>query len=89
MEGKDNDLIDRLVKYLFAFHFITCIFFTFRIRSDPYFAPIHGAELDSLLDPATFIGRAPEQVREFIDEEVKPILDKYQGQLEGVANLKV
>ena len=32
-----------------------------RIRGDPYFSPIL-AELDSLLDPGTFVGRAPEQV---------------------------
>ena len=33
-----------------------------RVREDEYFAPIAG-EIDQLLDPATFIGRAPEQVR--------------------------
>ena len=32
-----------------------------RILSTPYFAPIHG-KLKQLLDPATFIGRAPQQV---------------------------
>ena len=32
-----------------------------RIRAEPYFSPIL-AELDSLLDPSTFVGRAPEQV---------------------------
>ena len=32
-----------------------------RIRSSEYFQPIH-AELDALLDPITFIGRAPQQV---------------------------
>ena len=32
-----------------------------RIRAEPYFSPIL-AELDSLLDPRTFVGRAPEQV---------------------------
>ena len=32
-----------------------------RIRAEPYFSPIL-AELDSLLDPGTFVGRAPEQV---------------------------
>ena len=73
---------DRYIFYILYFCYL-------RIRADPYFAPIHGAELDSLLDPATFIGRAPEQVREFIDEEVKPILDKYEGKLGGTAELKV
>ncbi|CAI9556975.1 unnamed protein product, partial [Staurois parvus] len=34
---------------------------TNRIRSDPYFAPIH-TQLDQLLDPKSFVGRAPQQV---------------------------
>lgn len=32
-----------------------------RVQRDPYFAPILG-QLDALLDPKTFIGRAPQQV---------------------------
>merc|ERR1719150_2977043 len=55
-----------------------------RIRGDPYFSPIL-AELDSLLDPGTFIGRAPEQVDEFLKEEVEPMLKQYAGSLHGTA----
>lgn len=33
-----------------------------RVQKDPYFAPILG-HLDALLDPKTFIGRAPQQVQ--------------------------
>lgn len=33
-----------------------------RVQQDPYFTPILG-QLDALLDPKTFIGRAPQQVR--------------------------
>lgn len=33
-----------------------------RIRSDPYFSPIHG-QLQLLLRPSSFIGCAPQQVR--------------------------
>ena len=33
-----------------------------RILNTPYFAPIHD-NLKELLDPATFVGRAPEQVK--------------------------
>lgn len=33
-----------------------------RVQRDPYFAPIL-SQLDALLDPKTFIGRAPQQVR--------------------------
>lgn len=49
-----------------------------RIRKDSYFAPIL-PQLDDLLDPATFVGRAPEQVVEFLEEEVYPILENYKG----------
>lgn len=33
-----------------------------RVQNDPYFAPILG-QLDTILDPKTFIGRAPQQVQ--------------------------
>lgn len=49
-----------------------------RIKKDSYFAPIL-PQLDALLDPATFVGRAPEQVVEFLEEEVSPILEDYKG----------
>lgn len=35
--------------------------FLARVQADPYFAPIL-KQLDTLLDPKTFIGRAPQQV---------------------------
>ncbi|XP_071444336.1 adenylosuccinate lyase [Hetaerina americana] len=57
-----------------------------RIRKTPYFAPIHPI-LDSLLDPSTFIGRAPDQVTEFLKEEVDPVLSKYKGKLQNKAVL--
>lgn len=44
-----------------------------RVRGDAYFDRIKG-ELDALLDPRTFIGRAPEQVDRFIKEWVEPAL---------------
>lgn len=44
-----------------------------RVRADPYFAPIHN-EIDTLLDPGTFVGRAPQQVRTFLAVEVEPAL---------------
>ncbi|KAF7274088.1 hypothetical protein GWI33_013232 [Rhynchophorus ferrugineus] len=47
-----------------------------RVRADPYFAPIFG-DLDKILDPYTYIGRAPEQVTEFLESEVKPVLELY------------
>ncbi|KAG5650972.1 Phosphoribosylglycinamide formyltransferase [Sphagnurus paluster] len=44
-----------------------------RIRADPYFDPIKG-QLNALLDPASFVGRAPEQVDAFIRDWVTPAL---------------
>lgn len=44
-----------------------------RIRADAYFGPIHG-DLEALLEPSTFIGRAPQQVDLFLAEEVRPAL---------------
>ena len=43
-----------------------------------------------LLEPQTFIGRASEQVDEFIVEEVDPVLGKYpKKSLEGKVELKL
>lgn len=47
-----------------------------RIKRDPYFTPII-PQLDVLLDPKTFIGRAPEQVDKFLKEWVRPSLAPY------------
>lgn len=44
-----------------------------RVRKTAYFAPIHD-ELESLLDPSTFVGRAPEQTQKFVDVTVAKAL---------------
>ncbi|MFW5830123.1 MAG: adenylosuccinate lyase, partial [Planctomycetota bacterium] len=59
-----------------------------RIRSDAFFAPIHD-RLDALLDPRTFVGRAPQQVRGFLDGEVAEALQPWQEQLTGSSELNV
>ncbi|XP_076381292.1 adenylosuccinate lyase [Megalopta genalis] len=59
-----------------------------RIKKDPYFSPILN-QLESLLDPSTFVGRAPEQVVEFLEEEVYPVLENYKGQLGGHVELSI
>ncbi len=59
-----------------------------RIRASDYFAPIH-AELDAILDPNAFIGRAPQQVDRFLTEEVAPALERYRDQLGGESNLRI
>ena len=45
-----------------------------RIRNDPYFDSIK-KDLDTLLDPSSFVGRAPEQVDAFLKNWVQPALD--------------
>jgi len=55
-----------------------------RIRGDPYFDPIK-ADLDTLLDPTSFIGRAPEQVDNFLENWVKPVLEDKEIR-EAIAN---
>lgn len=49
-----------------------------RIRDDAAFAAVRD-QLDALVDPRDFVGRAPEQVREFLAEVVHPALEPYAG----------
>ena len=51
-----------------------------RIRDTQFFSPILG-ELDALLDPSTFVGRAPQQVEKFTSTEVKNALKPYEASL--------
>ena len=51
------------------------------LRNAPEFAMIRD-DFDALLDPAGFIGRAPEQVADFLDNEIRPLLKKYASELE-------
>lgn len=55
VEGKPNDLMDRIVAGG-----------TFGITE---------ADVAAILDPSLYIGRAPQQVEDFIEEEVTPILE--------------
>ena len=59
-----------------------------RICDDPAFR-LDRAELAGLTDPAAFIGRAPQQVAEFIAEVVAPILDASKDQLGKTVELSV
>jgi adenylosuccinate lyase len=47
-----------------------------RLASDPAFAKVN---LTAALDASKFVGRAPEQVDEFIAEVVTPIRERYRG----------
>jgi adenylosuccinate lyase len=47
-----------------------------RIQKTKFFEPIVG-DLEKLMDPQTFVGRAPEQVVSFYEKDVTPALEKY------------
>ncbi len=57
-----------------------------RLKSDGVFAAV---DLDATLNPAKFVGRAPEQVDEFIAEVVDPIRGRCPGALAGEADVRV
>ncbi len=50
------------------------------IKEDKTFKAVHG-KLDGILDAKNFIGRAPSQTVEFIESEVKPILEQNKSVL--------
>ncbi|ORY81442.1 adenylosuccinate lyase [Protomyces lactucae-debilis] len=54
-----------------------------RVRKNKYFAPIH-AELDTLLDPSTFVGRAPQQTEKFCKVTVAKALEPFAKYLSDV-----
>ncbi len=50
-----------------------------RIRKEKFFEPVWSELTENdLLNPAKFIGRSPEQVDEFVEEEVEPALVSYK-----------
>jgi adenylosuccinate lyase len=57
-----------------------------RLRADEAFA---GIDLDAVMDPSQFVGRAPEQVDDFIREVVVPIRQRYRALLGQSVELKV
>lgn len=61
-----------------------------RLRQDPAFAGV-AARFDEIVDPARFVGRAPEQVEEFVAAEIEPVLTAYADELKlaGVEALTV
>ena len=59
------------------------------IAADPAFG-MTKEELTAHLEPSRYIGRCPEQVEEFLTQEVQPVLEKYAGVLgEKETELKV
>lgn len=51
-----------------------------RIAADEMFG-VTLDELKAILDPAKYVGRSPEQVTEFLDECVNPLLEQYSDEL--------
>lgn len=57
-----------------------------RLASDPAFA---GADFEAAMRPEQYVGRAPEQVDEFIAEVVAPIRQRYGSGTVAAADLRV
>ena len=58
------------------------------IKANPAFKAVH-SKLGEILDASKFIGRAPEQTVEFINNEIVPILEKNKGDLGLKGSVKV
>jgi adenylosuccinate lyase len=57
-----------------------------RLKKDPAFAKL---DLAAATDAKKFIGRAPEQVDQFLADVVEPIRKRYAKQLSQTADVKV
>lgn len=57
-----------------------------RLKADPLLA---GVDFESVLERGQFIGRAPQQVHEFLDEEIEPIRRRYPHLLGQDADVSV
>lgn len=57
-----------------------------RLRDEPAFA---GVDLDAALDPALFVGRAPQQVDAFVADVVEPMRKRYAAALQYEPSLNV
>ncbi len=58
------------------------------LAKDPVLATL-AKRLDELLDARRYVGRAPEQVVEYVREEVDPLLARYKDLLGGRGEVKV
>ena len=57
-----------------------------RLKTEKAFADV---DLESALDARKFVGRAPEQVDEFLQNIVAPIRERYQGRRPSETELTV
>lgn len=58
------------------------------IKNDDAFAKVRD-DIDEMINPMFFIGRSASQVEEFIENEVKPILEKNKNELGETASIEV
>lgn len=59
-----------------------------RIADDPSFG-LSLDELQGIMNPADYVGRAPAQTMEYLGETVRPTLEKYKNEIEATAELNV
>jgi adenylosuccinate lyase len=59
-----------------------------RIAADPSFG-MTMEQLESIMDPKNFVGRAPQQTEEFITEVINPILEENKEMLGIKAEINV
>ena len=59
-----------------------------RLAADPAIGMTRD-EIDAVLDLHEFVGRAPQQVAEFIANDVQPVLDRHKGRLGTVSDVRV
>lgn len=59
-----------------------------RIADDPSFG-LSLDELQGIMNPAEYVGRAPAQTMEYLRETVRPTLEKYKNEIEATAELNV
>lgn len=59
-----------------------------RLAADPAIG-LSRAEIDRLLDVRQFVGRAPEQVVEFIEDHVNPVLKRHADRLGATSDVRV
>ena len=66
--------------------------FCSRVCAHVRFSPDHAAitaELTAHLEPERYIGRCPEQVEEFLDEVIRPVLEENKDLLGVKAEINV
>ncbi|MEA3366047.1 MAG: adenylosuccinate lyase, partial [Candidatus Hydrogenedentes bacterium] len=59
-----------------------------RLAADPAIGMTR-QEIDEVLDIREFVGRAPQQVDEFLDEEIGPVLERHKDKLGASSDVRV